>query len=328
MRDTQTNTAPLLSVRDLSVRFRTGDGLVHAVNNVSFDIDVGEKLAVVGESGSGKSQIALAIMGLLAKNGEASGKIMFDGRDLLHLPLGELNKIRARQIGIIFQDPMSSLNPYMTIERQLAEIVELHEGASRRDARKRALEVMDAVQIPDARARLDAYPHEFSGGMRQRIVIAMALMCNPRLILADEPTTALDVTVQAQIMKLLGDIQRDMGTAVVLITHDLGVVAGFCDETLVLYGGCIMEQAPTLSIFDAPGHPYTRGLLRAVPNIEDPAASLAAIPGSPPSQRKPPAACPFAPRCVDAVDACHLTLPDLDGDGSKRACLRPVEVLT
>ncbi|MGB1034031.1 MAG: ABC transporter ATP-binding protein, partial [Primorskyibacter sp.] len=188
--------------------------------------------------------------------------------------------------------------------------------------------VMDAVQIPDARNRLRAYPHEFSGGMRQRIVIAMALMCQPKLILADEPTTALDVTVQAQIMQLLDDIQRDMGTAIMLITHDLGVVAGFCEEVLVLYGGRIMERAATLDIFDAPSHPYTRGLLRAVPNIEDPTAQLAAIPGSPPSQRAVLAACPFAPRCVDAIAACHDTLPGLTGAPNQRACVRPVEELT
>ncbi|WP_298919633.1 ABC transporter ATP-binding protein [uncultured Roseobacter sp.] len=319
---------PLLSVRNLSIRFRTGDGMVHAVNDVSFDITRGQKLAVVGESGSGKSQIALSIMGLLARNAQAEGEILFDGSNLLKLPTSELNNIRAREIGIIFQDPMSSLNPYMTIERQLGEIVELHEGASRSTARKRALEVMDAVRIPDARNRLKSYAHEFSGGMRQRVVIAMALMCQPKLILADEPTTALDVTVQAQIMQLLDDIQRDLGTSIVLITHDLGLVAGFCEDTLVLYGGRIMEQAPTLEIFEKPGHPYTRGLLRAVPNIGDPAAKLLAIPGSPPNQRRAIASCPFHPRCVDAVTDCAEKLPQLDGGNSKRACLRPVEELT
>jgi oligopeptide transport system ATP-binding protein len=315
----------LLSVENLQIRFRTGDGLVHAVNDVSFDMAEGQKLALVGESGSGKSQIALAIMGLLAKNAEVAGKVRFDGRDLLSLPASQLNALRAAQIALIFQDPMSSLNPYMTIERQLGEVVELHEGASRAEARKRALEVMEAVRIPDARNRLRAYPHEFSGGMRQRIVIAMALICRPRLILADEPTTALDVTVQAQIMALLDEIQRDLGTAVLLITHDLGVVAGFCDDTMVLYGGRVMEAAPTPAIFDAPGHPYTRGLLRAVPRITDGDVTLSAIPGSPPNQTAAPRACPFAPRCVDAIPACHDRLPDFR---EGRACIRPVEELT
>lgn len=315
----------LLSVENLQIRFRTGDGLIHAVNDVSFDMAEGQKLALVGESGSGKSQIALAIMGLLAKNAEVAGQVRFDGRDLLSLPASQLNALRAAQIALIFQDPMSSLNPYMTIERQLGEIVELHEGASRAEARKRALEVMEAVHIPDARNRLRAYPHEFSGGMRQRIVIAMALICRPRLILADEPTTALDVTVQAQIMALLDEIQRDLGTAVLLITHDLGVVAGFCDDTMVLYGGRVMEAAPTTAIFDAPGHPYTRGLLRAVPRITEGNVTLSAIPGSPPNQTTAPRACPFAPRCVDAISACHDRLPDFR---EGRACIRPVEELT
>ncbi len=315
----------LLTVRDLKIRFRTGDGMVHAVNDVSFDVAEGQKLALVGESGSGKSQIALAIMGLLARNAEVEGEVLYEGRNLIGLPQAQLNRLRAREIALIFQDPMSSLNPYMTVERQLGEVVELHEGVSRAEARRRTLEVMDAVGIPDAKNRLKAYPHEFSGGMRQRIVIAMALICKPRLILADEPTTALDVTVQAQIMALLNDIQRDMGTAVLLITHDLGVVAGFCEDTMVLYGGRVMEAAPTLRIFDAPGHPYTRGLLRAVPRITEDGTELTAIPGSPPSQTAPPRACPFAPRCPDAVEVCRHTLPQLENG---RACLRPVEDLT
>ncbi|WP_299654122.1 ABC transporter ATP-binding protein [uncultured Tateyamaria sp.] len=315
----------MLSVENLHIRFRTGDGMVHAVNDVSFEVGAGRQIAVVGESGSGKSQIALAIMGLLAKNAEVEGRIMWNGQDLLAASNREMNRIRAREIGIVFQDPMSSLNPYMTIERQLTEIVEYHEGLSRRDARARALQVMDAVRISDAKARLRAYPHEFSGGMRQRIVIAMALMCQPKLILADEPTTALDVTVQAQIMQLLADVQRDLGTSVVLITHDLGVVAGFCEEVVVLYGGRIMEEAETIALFDQPTHPYTRGLLSAVPNIKDPSDALTAIPGSPPNQHRFPQACPFAPRCVDAVDICRDTLPALR---QGRACLRPVEELT
>ncbi|MCP4234546.1 MAG: ATP-binding cassette domain-containing protein, partial [Aestuariibacter sp.] len=292
----------LLSVKNLNVKFRINDGFVNAVNDVSFEIAAGQKLALVGESGSGKSQIAFAIMGLLARNGKAGGKVEFDGQNLLGLKADALNRVRTKEIAIIFQDPMSSLNPYMRIERQLNEVLELHEGLKGKAARKRVLEVMDAVQIPDAMNRLRCYPHEFSGGMRQRIVIAMALLCNPRLILADEPTTALDVTVQAQIMSLLDDIQQDFGSAILLITHDLGVVAGFSDETMVLYGGRVMERASTLEIFDNPTHPYTRGLLRAVPNIHERAEKLVSIEGSPPSQNVFPTFCPFAPRCPDVVD--------------------------
>lgn len=317
----------LLSLRDLSIRFRTADGQVHAVNDVSFDVSTGQKLALVGESGSGKTQIALAVMGLLAKNAEVSGTATFDGRDLLGLSSAALNRIRAREIAMIFQDPMSALNPYMRVGRQLAEIVEHHEGLSRSAARARAVEAMEAVQIPDARRRLDAYPHELSGGMRQRIVIAMALICRPRLILADEPTTALDVTVQAQIMQLLDTIQRDHGTAILLITHDLGVVAGFCDSAMVLYGGRVMEHATVDRLFSAPSHPYTRGLLRAVPNIRAAHAPLQAIAGQPPNQMRRPEFCPFAPRCPDVVDTCWGTLPELEGGRVQRACLRQVEDL-
>lgn len=318
----------LLSVQNLNVRFHTNDGYVYAVNDISFDISAGEKLALVGESGSGKSQIAFAILGLLARNGEASGKVEFGEQNLLELKPAALNRIRTREIAIIFQDPMSSLNPYMRIERQLDEVLELHENLKGSAARKRVLDVMDAVQIPDAANRLRCYPHEFSGGMRQRIVIAMALLCNPKLILADEPTTALDVTVQAQIMSLLDDIQRDFGSAILLITHDLGVVAGFCDQTMVLYGGRIMERARTLDIFDNPSHPYTRGLLRAVPNIHNLDEKLLSIAGSPPSQTAFPDSCPFAPRCPDVVDACHEGLPNLSQSKPIRACIRPPEELS
>ncbi|MCP4487377.1 MAG: ATP-binding cassette domain-containing protein [Gammaproteobacteria bacterium] len=318
----------LLSIKNLQVKFRTNDGFVNAVNDVSFEISAGGKLALVGESGSGKSQIAFAIMGLLARNGEASGAVEFNGQNLLEIKTGALNRIRSKEIAIIFQDPMSSLNPYMRIERQLDEVLELHEGLKGNAVRKRVLEVMDAVQISDAVNRLRCYPHEFSGGMRQRIVIAMALLCNPKLILADEPTTALDVTVQAQIMSLLNDIQRDCGTAILLITHDLGVVAGFSDETMVLYGGRVMERASTLEIFDHPGHPYTRGLLRAVPNIHERQDKLISIAGSPPGQHAFPAFCPFAPRCPDVVDACFEGLPELSGSAPIRACFRPVQELS
>ncbi|MFW2589759.1 ABC transporter ATP-binding protein [Sagittula sp. SSi028] len=318
----------LLSVENLSIRFETPDGLVHAVNDVSFEIEKGRTQALVGESGSGKSQIALSILGLLAKNARTSGRILYEGRDLLAMSPRELNKIRAKEIAMIFQDPMSSLNPYMTIERQLNESLELHEGLRGAAARKRVIEVLDAVQIPDAANRLRSYPHEFSGGMRQRIVIAMALLCNPKLILADEPTTALDVTVQAQIMRLLEDIRRDFDTSILLITHDLGVVAGACEDTLVLYSGKVMERASTRDLFAQPQHPYSRGLLRAVPNIHDEAGELHAIPGQPPNTMHALSGCPFAPRCVDAIDACFDTLPELRGTTRQRACIRPVEELT
>ena len=318
----------LLSVKNLNIRFRLNEGYIYAVNDVSFDIKNGQKLALVGESGSGKSQIAFSILGLLAKNAQTQGEVIFNGQDLLSIPVPALNAIRAKEISIIFQDPMSSLNPYMRIERQLNEVLEMHEGVKGAAARKRVLEVLDAVQIPDAKNRLGQYPHEFSGGMRQRIVIALALLCNPKLIIADEPTTALDVTIQAQIMALLDDIQRDFETAILLITHDLGVVAGFCDETMVLYGGRVMERAKTVDLFAHPSHPYTRGLLNAIPSIDAGKGPLSSIPGSPPNMAQFPNQCPFAPRCLYAADACSSTLPELSTTAPYRACLHPLEALT
>ena len=318
----------LLSVKNLNIRFRLNEGYIYAVNDVSFDIKNGQKLALVGESGSGKSQIAFSILGLLAKNAQTQGEVIFNGQDLLSIPVPALNAIRAKEISIIFQDPMSSLNPYMRIERQLNEVLEMHEGVKGAAARKRVIEVLDAVQIPDAKNRLGQYPHEFSGGMRQRIVIALALLCNPKLIIADEPTTALDVTIQAQIMALLDDIQRDFETAILLITHDLGVVAGFCDETMVLYGGRVMERAKTVDLFAHPSHPYTRGLLNAIPNIDAGKGPLSSIPGSPPNMAQFPNQCPFAPRCLYAADACSSTLPELSTTAPYRACLHPLEALT
>lgn len=315
----------LLSVDNLSVEFQTPDGVVKAVNDVSFSIGEGETVALVGESGSGKSQIALSILGLLAKNARTRGEVRYKGQDLLSMKPNALNKIRAQEIAMIFQDPMTSLNPYMTIERQLNESLELHEGIRGSEARKRVLDVMDAVRIPDAKNRLKSYPHEFSGGMRQRIVIAMALMCRPKLILADEPTTALDVTVQAQIMALLKEIQEESGTSVLLITHDLGVVAGACEKTLVLYAGRVMEKAMTLDLFENPQHPYTKGLLAAVPKLEDAAGELHAIQGQPPNQMVPPPGCPFAPRCESAIEACSLGIPPLVGTHHQHACLRAVQ---
>jgi oligopeptide transport system ATP-binding protein len=301
----------LLDVTDLTVTFTTGDAPVNAVNGVSFSIDTGETLAIVGESGSGKSQTAYAAMGLLARNGRATGNVRFAGRDLLHLPQAELNKVRSTEIAMIFQDPMTSLNPYMRISDQMAEVLTHHQGVTKREAVAEAARMLDAVRIPDAAARITMYPHEFSGGMRQRIMIAMALLCRPRLLIADEPTTALDVTVQAQIMRLLGDIRRDFGTAIILITHDLGIVAGFCDRTLVMYGGQVMEEAETISLFANPTHPYTQGLLSAVPRIDRDDDVLRTIAGEPPDMSRLPAGCPFSPRCAQAQDRCAATRPEL-----------------
>lgn len=313
----------LLEINDLKVTFTTGDGDVNAVNGVSFDVDAGETLAIVGESGSGKSQTAFATMGLLARNGRSTGSVQFDGRELIGLTEAQLNAVRSEEIGMIFQDPMTSLNPYIRISEQMAEVLVLHKGMGKSDAIKESIQMLDAVRIPDAANRIRSFPHEFSGGMRQRIMIAMALLCRPRLLIADEPTTALDVTVQAQIMTLLGDIRRDFGTAIILITHDLGVVAGFCDRTLVLYGGQIMEEGTTDDIFYRPSHPYTKGLLRAVPRLDRADAELATIAGEPPDMSRLPAGCPFSPRCVQAIDGtCRGDRPPLETfDGHRRrAC--------
>ncbi|MBE0413347.1 oligopeptide/dipeptide ABC transporter ATP-binding protein [Yoonia sp.] len=316
---------PLLEIDNLRVSFTTADSDVNAVNGVSFGIDKGETLAIVGESGSGKSQTAFAIMGLLARNGHATGAARFDGQDLLSISKRDLNKIRSREIAMIFQDPMTSLNPYLRISDQMAEVLMLHKGMSKRDAINESAHMLDAVRIPDARARISMFPHEFSGGMRQRIMIAMALLCQPRLLIADEPTTALDVTVQAQIMQVLSDIRSNFGTAVILITHDLGVVAGFCDRTLVMYGGQIMEEGPTDNLFANPSHPYTSGLLRAVPRLDRDDAKLATIAGEPPDMSRLPAGCPFSPRCAQVLDNCRAERPLLETDGTRRrACHLPV----
>lgn len=311
----------LLQVNDLKVKFRTGDGIVNAVNGVSFSVNEGETLAIVGESGSGKSQTAFAAMGLLARNGSAEGEALYKGKNLLTMRPGELNKIRSREIAMIFQDPMTSLNPYMRISDQMAEVLTLHEGMSKKEAVAEAARMLDAVRIPDAKARVTMYPHEFSGGMRQRIMIAMALLCRPKLLIADEPTTALDVTVQAQIMDLFGDIRRDFGTGVILITHDLGVVAGFCDRTLVMYGGQVMEQATTSDLFERPTHPYTKGLLKAVPRFDRKEEVLQTIAGEPPDMSRLPAGCPFSPRCSIVKERCWTDRPVLREEiGHCRAC--------
>ena len=315
---------PLLEVNNLSVKFRMADSEVTAVNDISFSLERGQTLGIVGESGSGKSQTVLAMMGLLASNGRASGRVRFDGQELLGMPLAALNKIRGNRVAMIFQDPMTSLNPYLTVERQLTEVLEFHRGMSRKAARADALRALDAVKIPDAERRMGMYPHEFSGGMRQRVMVAMALLCEPDVLVADEPTTALDVTVQAQILSLLRDLQRDKGTAIVMITHDLGVVAGLCDEVIVLYGGRVMEQGTAESIFYQPTHPYTIGLLGAVPRIELTDTPLVAIPGAPPNMAHLPPGCPFSERCTLADAQCHDIQPRLlsaaDASCTLRAC--------
>ena len=319
----------LLDIRDLSVRFDTPDGTVNAVNGVTLSLDRGETLGIVGESGSGKSQLAFAIMGLLAKNGRATGSVRFEGEEILNAPPSVINPIRADRIAMVFQDPMTSLNPYMRVSDQMAEVLVHHKGMARAEAVAESARMLDAVRIPDARARVTLYPHEFSGGMRQRVMIAMSLLCRPDLLIADEPTTALDVTVQAQIMSLLADLRRDFGMATILITHDLGVVAGFCEKVLVLYGGQVMETGPTDPLFATPSHPYTRGLLAAIPRVDQEGEALSAIPGSPPNMTNPPPGCPFAPRCGYAGDDCldHLDPLTEFASGRFRACNRSVEEL-
>ncbi len=324
----------LLEVRDLTVRFATPDGTVTAVDNISFDLSPGETLGVVGESGSGKSQMVFAITGLLAQNGTATGSVRLDGDEILNAPDRLMNRIRANRIAMIFQDPMTSLNPYMRVSDQMAEVLVHHKGMSKRKAVAEAVRLLDAVRIPEAKSRVTMYPHEFSGGMRQRVMIAMSLLCQPDILIADEPTTALDVTVQAQIMKLLADLQRELGMAIILITHDLGVVAGATRETMVMYGGQLMEYGTTEGIFDTPTHPYTRGLLRAMPRLDIEIDQLATIPGNPPNMMNMPRGCPFVPRCDFALDACWeqrprpqmITLPGED-EQRLRACLRDVEEL-
>jgi oligopeptide transport system ATP-binding protein len=315
----------LLEVDQLVVRFDTPDGEVEAVNSISFALEPSEVLAIVGESGSGKSQTVLSIMGLLASNGRCSGSVRYRGEEILNLPPAQLNQVRGDRIAMIFQDPMTSLNPYLTIARQMAEVLVLHKGMSEADARRAALEMLDAVHIPDARSRIDRYPHEFSGGMRQRVMIAMALMCRPDLLIADEPTTALDVTVQAQILELLSEIRREFGTAIILITHDLGVVAGSSDRALVMYGGQLMEYGNLEQIFHQSRHPYTQGLLRSVPRLDQPGLSrLQTIPGNPPSLMALPAGCPFEPRCEFRESRCKEQRPALEAVGDKhfKACHR------
>ena len=321
---------PLLSVQDLEVRFKTDRGIVYAVNGISFDISAGETLGIVGESGCGKSVTSLALLGILARNGKVTGgRAIFGGRDLLQLDDSELRSVRGREIAMIFQDPMTSLNPVLTIGRQIREALEAHFGMDRKQADARATELLDHVGIPSPDLRLKDYPHQFSGGMRQRAMIAIALACEPKLLIADEPTTALDVTIQAQILALLRELVAERDTALVMITHDLGVVAGMCERVNVMYGGMFMETGSADAVFARPRHPYTLGLLQSVPRLDAGRRQpLKPIEGAPRDMLSPPQACPFQPRCRYDVEESSRSVPPLVEiePGHKVACFNPVPV--
>ena len=310
----QSTTDTVLSVEDLRVSFQTDDGLVQAVRGVSFDISSGETIGIVGESGSGKSVTNLAIMGLIPKppGRIESGRAMMGGRDLLSMSESELQGVRGRKIGMIFQDPMTALNPLMTVGDQLTEVTRWHLGLTRHEATRRAAEMLGMVGISTPEQRLRQYPHQFSGGMRQRVMIAMALSCEPDLLIADEPTTALDVTIQAQILDLLSELQQRRGTSIILITHDLGVVAGVCDRVMVMYAGRVVEKATVEQLFASPMHPYTIGLLDSLPRLDrDEATSLRSIPGTPPDMAHLQGDCAFRPRCPVASKRCAIEDPPL-----------------
>jgi peptide/nickel transport system ATP-binding protein len=317
----------LLEVEDLTVSFRTPDGIVQAVRGVSYTVEAGQTLGIVGESGSGKSVSTQTITGL-TKGARVSGRAVFEGQDLLTVSSAQLQAIRGAKIGMIFQDPLSSLHPYYRVGWQIVEMIRLHDhDMSKDDARKRAVELLRLVGIPQPDKRVSDYPHQFSGGMRQRAMIAMAMALNPALLIADEPTTALDVTVQAQVLRVIGRMQEMFGTAVILITHDLGVIADVADEVLVMYGGKIMERADRRTLFYASHHPYTEGLLHSLPAYGGGRGRLLPIPGQPPSLLDPPPGCPFAPRCAYVMDRCRTEMPPLDpaGDqpGHVSACWLP-----
>jgi len=317
-------TGPVLEVKDLHVQIATRRGVVHAVDGVSIEVPRGEAVGLVGESGSGKSMTLRAILGVLP--GEAkitSGQVLLDGTDLVPLPSSSLNRIRGPKLAMIFQEPMSALNPVMRVGWQIAEGPMVHLGFSRAKAAERAVELMRRVGIPDPERRFRAFPHEFSGGMRQRVMIAIALACDPEVILCDEPTTALDVTIQDQILRLLARLCRESGVSLVFVTHDLPVVAQLCQHLAVMYGGQIVERGPVHDVFARPQHPYTLGLLRSAPDVEEIRDSLVPIPGSPPSLISPPSGCRFHPRCQFAEDDCQTTVPPLRllAGGRATACL-------
>jgi oligopeptide/dipeptide ABC transporter ATP-binding protein len=306
---------PILQVRSLETHFKTDAGVVKAVDRVSFDLHKGETLGIVGESGSGKSVTNLSLMRLIpSPPGKiVGGQVMFHERDLMTVSDQEMRSIRGNKISMIFQDPMTSLNPFLRVSTQLIETIRLHQGLSSRSARALAVEMLAMVGIPKPEARIDSYPHQFSGGMRQRVMIAMALSCKPEVLIADEPTTALDVTIQAQILEIIKRLSEELGTAVIMITHDLGVVAGMCDSVAVMYAGKIVERATTKELFANPKHPYTRGLIKSVPRLDqDHRERLFSIDGQPPNLIDLPDACPFYPRCEDAMDICRRQYPDAE----------------
>jgi oligopeptide transport system ATP-binding protein len=321
---------PLLSVEDLRVQFWTSRGTVYAVNGISFEIAAGETLGIVGESGCGKSVTALAILGILPRAGRVpTGKAIFEGRDLLHLSDRRLRSMRGREIALIFQDPMTSLNPVLTIGKQIREQLKAHFSMRKQEANDRAVELLDRVGIPNPRARIKDYPHQFSGGMRQRAMIAMALSCKPKLLIADEPTTALDVTIQAQILDLLRDLVAEENAALIMITHDLGVVAGTCERVNVMYSGLFVETGSASQLFARPRHPYTLGLLESVPRLDaSRKTKLKPIEGQPRNMLEEPAACPFQPRCRFEVDLSRKEVPPLVEveRGHYVACFNPVPV--
>ncbi|MGW2341627.1 ABC transporter ATP-binding protein [Streptomyces sp. NPDC001661] len=324
--DTVDRTAPLLEVTDLTVEFDTQGGTLRAVDEVSWTLRRGKTLVVLGESGSGKSVSTQAITGILdtPPGRVRAGSALFDGQDLISIPEKERRRIIGSRISLVFQDALSALNPVHTVGRQIAELYQVHRGMSRKDALRRAAEMLDRVGIPSARARVRDYPHEFSGGMRQRVMIAMALALGPEVLIADEPTTALDVTVQAQILELLEEIQQDSDMGVVLITHDLGVAAEIADDLVIMYAGRVIESGPTPLVLGDPSHPYTQGLLRSMPSSEMKGLELPAIPGTPPNMLRLPTGCPFRPRCPKAIDLCATERPELrdlaSGGPRKAAC--------
>jgi oligopeptide transport system ATP-binding protein len=322
--------SPLLELRDLKTHFKTDDGIVRAVDGVSYSLMPGESLGVVGESGSGKSVTQISVLGLIPKpQGIVTGEILFKGENLLKRTDAELRAIRGNQISMIWQDPMTSLNPFLKVSRQLTEPLQIHQGLNKADARAKAIKMLEKVGIPGPAERFDQYPHQFSGGMRQRVMIAMALLCEPQLLIADEPTTALDVTIQAQILELMKGLREDFGTGMILITHDLGVVAGMADRIVVMYAGRVVEEAQSKDLFERPAHPYTVGLLKSVPRLDRGRADkLIPIEGRPPDVSKPIAGCAFAARCPWAEDRCTKSWPEAVEIGPRRRvhCFRAHEV--
>ena len=312
---------PLLEVKNLHTYFKTKKGIVKAVNDVSYSLEPGKTIGIVGESGSGKSVSAMSILQLLDANGYiAGGEVLFEGRDLTKLSLNEMYQIRGNAISVIFQEPMTSLNPVFTVDRQLSEPFIIHQGKTKKEAHELALKMLADVQIPNPEAVIRQYPHQLSGGMRQRVMIAMALANHPDLLIADEPTTALDVTIQHQILKQMRSLQEEYGTSIIFITHDLGVVAELCDRVVVLYGGLVMEEAEINDLFENPLHPYTMGLLASIPGLtKDKSERLQSIPGSPPDMTKPPKGCPFASRCQFARNICAAECPPFVQVGSRQA---------